>query len=141
MRALIAILLLASATGASAGPGYVPTFVGFDFLKWKVACLALRENYPSCSAQRKLGDRCLYIHFSGSSARAGYFKDCGYPEDEATLAIALPLEFEDTRTSEAIKKLVGRYGDDSAKRRLTGRFLENADLTAALLFRIANEPE
>jgi hypothetical protein len=141
MRALIAILLLASATGASAGPVYVPTIVGFHFLKWRVACHALRETYPSCSADRKLGSRCLSIHFSRSSARAGYYKDCASPDEETSLAIKLPLEFEDTSTSEAIKTLVDRSGDDEAKRRLTTRFLEHADLTAALLFRIANEPE
>lgn len=140
MRRLLPLLLLLAVAPASAGPMYVPVIDGFEFRGWTVSCHALYSTRPGCFAARPLGDRCLSLSFS-SSAEVGYHRDCGYPEDSTRRAIALPIEYRDTRVSETISALVAELGNPSARRAIDEDFAEDADTLAALLFRITDRSE
>ncbi|HYJ30765.1 MAG TPA: hypothetical protein VEW25_10545 [Allosphingosinicella sp.] len=141
MKGLLTTLLFTTASAAGAGPIYSPIIDGFRFRGWNVSCHALYSLHPGCSATRRLGDRCLSIGFSRNGADVGYHRDCGYPEDANSRALALPLEYRDERVSEAIAALVERLGNRSARHALDGDFAEDADTLAALLFRITDHSE
>lgn len=135
------MLALLATESTAAGPGYVVTLDSFEFRGWNAHCSRLRELYPVCSAYRQVGNRCLAISFSRHDAHVGYPSECGDIDEAARSQVALPLSYRDTNTSAAITALVNAHGNRSARRRINADFLENADILAALLFRITNEPD